>query len=318
MTMVSLVVPCYNEEESIPAYYATVKKLFDNGLAHHKLEIIFVDDGSKDRTLEVIKKYAHEDKRVKYISFSRNFGKESAIYAGLEHAKGEYIAVMDVDLQDPPCLLTEMLDCVERNEADIVGTRRVTRKGEPPVRSFFARLFYKSINNMSDIPIVDGARDYRLMTRKVVDAILEVKEYNRFSKGIFSWVGFKTKWLEYENIERIAGETKWSFFKLLIYAVDGMVAFSTRPLIISAVVGILLSLIAVASLIFIMLRRLLCGDPVAGWASTVSFILFTGGLQMLFVGIVGIYLSKTYLETKKRPIYILAEDNISDNSETLL
>ena len=225
---------------------------------------------------------------------------------------------MDVDLQDPPCLLTEMLDCIEHNEADIVGTRRVTRKGEPPVRSFFARLFYKSINKMSDIPIVDGARDYRLMTRKVVDAILEVKEYNRFSKGIFSWVGFKTKWLEYENIERIAGETKWSFFKLLIYAVDGMVAFSTRPLIISAVVGILLSLIAVASLIFIMVRRLLCGDPVAGWASTVSFILFTGGLQMFFVGIVGIYLSKTYLETKKRPIYILNEENISANSETLL
>lgn len=310
---VSIVVPCYNEEESIPLYYDAVKKLFDNELASCELEVIFVDDGSRDKTLEVMKKYAHADKRIKYISFSRNFGKESAIYAGLEHASGTYIAVMDVDLQDPPHLLIDMIDCLDNEDIDIVGTRRVTRKGEPPVRSFFARLFYKWINKMSDVPIVDGARDYRLMKRKVVDSILDVKEYNRFSKGIFSWVGFKTKWLEYENIERVAGETKWSFFKLLIYAIDGIVAFSTQPLTVSAVVGVLMSIIALISLIFIVVRRLIFGDPVAGWASMVSFILFIGGIQMFFTGIVGIYLSKTYLETKHRPIYISREDNISND-----
>lgn len=310
---VSIVVPCYNEEESIPLYYDAVKKLFDNELASCELEVIFVDDGSRDKTLEVMKKYACADKRIKYISFSRNFGKESAIYAGLEHASGTYIAVMDVDLQDPPHLLIDMIDCLDNEDIDIVGTRRVTRKGEPPVRSFFARLFYKWINKMSDVPIVDGARDYRLMKRKVVDSILDVKEYNRFSKGIFSWVGFKTKWLEYENIERVAGETKWSFFKLLIYAIDGIVAFSTQPLTVSAVVGVLMSIIALISLIFIVVRRLIFGDPVAGWASMVSFILFIGGIQMFFTGIVGIYLSKTYLETKHRPIYISREDNISND-----
>ncbi len=310
---VSIVVPCYNEEESIPLYYDAVKKLFDNELASCELEVIFVDDGSRDKTLEVMKKYARADKRIKYISFSRNFGKESAIYAGLEHASGTYIAVMDVDLQDPPHLLIDMIDCLDNEDIDIVGTRRVTRKGEPPVRSFFARLFYKWINKMSDVPIVDGARDYRLMKRKVVDSILDVKEYNRFSKGIFSWVGFKTKWLEYENIERVAGETKWSFFKLLIYAIDGIVAFSTQPLTVSAVVGVLMSIIALISLIFIVVRRLIFGDPVAGWASMVSFILFIGGIQMFFTGIVGIYLSKTYLETKHRPIYISREDNISND-----
>ena len=310
---VSIVVPCYNEEESIPLYYDAVKKLFDNELASCELEVIFVDDGSRDKTLEVMKKYASADKRIKYISFSRNFGKESAIYAGLEHASGTYIAVMDVDLQDPPHLLIDMIDCLDNEDIDIVGTRRVTRKGEPPVRSFFARLFYKWINKMSDVPIVDGARDYRLMKRKVVDSILDVKEYNRFSKGIFSWVGFKTKWLEYENIERVAGETKWSFFKLLIYAIDGIVAFSTQPLTVSAVVGVLMSIVALISLIFIVVRRLIFGDPVAGWASMVSFILFIGGIQMFFTGIVGIYLSKTYLETKHRPIYISREDNISND-----
>ena len=310
---VSIVVPCYNEEESIPLYYDAVKKLFDNELASCELEVIFVDDGSRDKTLEVMKKYARADKRIKYISFSRNFGKESAIYAGLEHASGTYIAVMDVDLQDPPHLLIDMIDCLDNEDIDIVGTRRVTRKGEPPVRSFFARLFYKWINKMSDVPIVDGARDYRLMKRKVVDSILDVKEYNRFSKGIFSWVGFKTKWLEYENIERVAGETKWSFFKLLIYAIDGIVAFSTQPLTVSAVVGVLMSIIALISLIFIVVRRLIFGDPVAGWASMVSFILFIGGIQMFFTGIVGIYLSKTYLETRHRPIYISREDNISND-----
>ena len=310
---VSIVVPCYNEEESIPLYYDAVKKLFDNELASCELEVIFVDDGSRDKTLEVMKKYARADKRIKYISFSRNFGKESAIYAGLEHASGTYIAVMDVDLQDPPHLLIDMIDCLDNEDIDIVGTRRVTRKGEPPVRSFFARLFYKWINKMSDVPIVDGARDYRLMKRKVVDSILDVKEYNRFSKGIFSWVGFKTKWLEYENIERVAGETKWSFFKLLIYAIDGIVAFSTQPLTVSAVVGVLMSIISLISLIFIVVRRLIFGDPVAGWASMVSFILFIGGIQMFFTGIVGIYLSKTYLETKHRPIYISREDNISND-----
>ena len=272
-----------------------------------------MDDGSRDKTLEVMKKYARADKRIQYISFSRNFGKESAIYAGLEHASGTYIAVMDVDLQDPPHLLIDMIDCLDNEDIDIVGTRRVTRKGEPPVRSFFARLFYKWINKMSDVPIVDGARDYRLMKRKVVDSILDVKEYNRFSKGIFSWVGFKTKWLGYENIERVAGETKWSFFKLLIYAIDGIVAFSTQPLTVSAVVGVLMSIIALISLIFIVVRRLIFGDPVAGWASMVSFILFIGGIQMFFTGIVGIYLSKTYLETKHRPIYISREDNISND-----
>lgn len=312
--MISLVVPCYNEQESIPLFYETVKNLFDNELSGNTLEIIFVNDGSRDKSLDVMKEYASKDYRVKYVSLSRNFGKEAAMYAGLEHAKGEYIAVMDADLQDPPHLLIEMLECLEKGEADVVGTRRVTRKGEPPIRSFFARLFYKWINKISDVDIVDGARDYRLMKRKVVDAILEVKEYNRFSKGIFSWVGFKTKWLEYENVERAAGETKWSFFKLLLYAIEGIIAFSTQPLIISALVGIVLSTISFLSLLFIMVRKLIWGDPVAGWASTVSFLLFIGGMQMFFIGILGIYLSKTYLETKKRPIYIIGEDNINDKN----
>lgn len=312
--MLSLIVPCYNEEETIPLFYLETKKLFRSALSRFEYEIIFVDDGSGDKTLDTIKELAESDKHIKYISFSRNFGKEAAMLAGLEHSRGKYVAVMDADLQDPPELLVKMLGYLENDEADIVATRRFTRKGEPPVRSFFSKLFYKFMGKISDIPIVDGARDYRLMKRKVVDAILEMKEYNRFSKGIFSWVGFKTKWLEYENIERIAGNTKWSFVKLLIYAVEGIVAFSTQPLIISAVVGIILSVISLAALVFIMIRRLVWGDPVAGWASMVCFLLFIGGIQIFFTGVVGIYLSKTYLETKRRPIYISREDNIHDKA----
>lgn len=306
--MITIVVPCYNEQEAIPFFYDEIVKV--SALIPEKFEYLFIDDGSKDDTLKVLKDYAAKDERVKYISFSRNFGKEAAIYAGLENSKGDYVAIMDADLQDPPSLLPEMYETVITGEFDSVGTRRVNRKGEPPIRSFFARKFYAIMKKISKTDLVDGARDYRLMNRKFVNAILSLDEYNRFSKGLFGWVGFKTKWIEYENIERVAGETKWSFWKLLLYAIDGIIAFSTSPLEISAFVGVFLAFIAFVAMVFIIIRRAVFGDPVDGWASTACIIVFLGGLQLFFTGILGQYLSKTYLEVKGRPIYIKGEDNL--------
>ena len=270
-------------------------------------EYIFVNDGSKDKTLEVLRELARKDKAVKYISFSRNFGKEAAMLAGLEYSTGDFITTMDADLQDPPAILETMYKGIVEEGYDCVGTRRATRKGEPPVRSFFARCFYKIINKLSDIEMVDGARDFRLMTRQMLDSILSMKEYNRYSKGLFSFVGFKTKWLEYENIERVAGKTKWNFFKLLVYALDGIIAFSTKPLIISALVGLLFFLISFIMIVVIIAKTLIFGDPVSGWPSLVCIIFFISGVQLFCLGIMGAYLSKAYLETKGRPIYIVKE-----------
>ena len=278
-----------------------------------EFEYLFINDGSKDKTLDVLRELAKKDERVKYVSFSKNFGKEAAMYAGLEKSSGDYIAVMDVDLQDPPELLVQMFQDLENGEYDCVATRRVSRKGEPPIRSFFARLFYSMINKISKTEIVDGARDYRLMTRQMVNAILEVKEYNRFSKGIFSWVGFNTKWLEYENVERRAGETKWSFWKLLKYSLDGIVAFFNSAIVhILLFSGLLLCFIAFVLIIIIVIKTLAFGDPVAGYPSLMCVILFVGGVQLFCMGILGKYLSKTYLETKKRPIYLVKEENIDE------
>ena len=304
--LLSIVVSCYNEEESVPLFYKEIRKI-SKKMEMLDFEFIFVNDGSIDATLEVIKKLKKKDKRVKFISFSRNFGKESAMFAGLENAKGDFVTVMDADLQDPPGLLIEMYRIITEEGYDCVGTRRVTRRGEPPIRSFFARMFYKVINKMSKVELVDGARDYRLMTRKMVDAIISLKEYNRFSKGIFSFVGFKTKWLEYENIERIAGETKWSFWKLFIYAIDGVCSFSTAPLVISAVIGFLFCFVSFIMILFIIGKTLIYGDPVGGWPSLVCIIFMVSGIQLFCIGIMGEYLAKMYLETKKRPIYIVDE-----------
>ncbi len=301
MKTLDIVVPCYNEEEMLPIFYNEVS----NNLKNINWNVIFVNDGSNDNTLEVIKKLKNSYDNVKYISFSRNFGKESAIYAGLDYSTGDYIVLMDADLQDPPSLIPEMLKYI--SEYDIVGTRRVTRKGEPIIRSFFARLFYKIANKITKIELVDGARDFRLMKREVVNAILDLKEYNRFSKGIFQWVGFETKWLEYENIERQKGETSWSFWGLFKYSIEGIVSFTTAPLHIATIIGIFFSIIAFLSIIVIVIKTLLFGDPVEGWPSTISIILFLSGIQLFAAGIIGEYLAKIYLESKKRPIYIIKE-----------
>ena len=312
--LLSIVVSCYNEELAIPLFYKEVKKMIEK-MDYLYFEIVFVDDWSKDKTLEILKKLAKKDKQVKYVSFSRNFGKEAAMYAGLEYSKGDYVTLMDADLQDPPAMLEKMYKYLESGEYDCVATRRVTRKGEPPIRSFFARQFYKIINKLSDIEMVDGARDYRLMRREMVDAIVDMREYNRYSKGLFSFVGFKTKWLEYENVQRVAGETKWSFWKLFIYAIDGITAFSTKPLIMSAILGFLFCLVSFAMIIFIIIKTLVYGDPVNGWPSTACIIFFVSGIQLFCMGIVGQYLSKTYLETKKRPIYIVRDSNDNDEED---
>lgn len=272
-------------------------------------EILFINDGSRDETLQILRQAAKEDKRIRYISFARNFGKEAAMYAGFQNCTGDYAAVMDADMQDPPALLPEMYQALQTGEYDSVATRRVTRKGEPPIRSFFARCFYKLINRISDADIVDGARDFRLMTRQMVDAILSMTEYNRFSKGIFGWVGFRTKWLPYENVERVAGETKWSFWKLFLYSLEGITAFSTAPLAIASVAGVVLCLVALLFVCIVMIKTLAFGDAVGGWPSMMCVILFLGGVQLFCMGILGQYLAKTYLETKKRPIYIVQETN---------
>lgn len=308
MEKISVVIPCYNEEKAIPIFYKEMNKVMVK-MKKLDFELIFVDDGSSDSTLEVCKNIAKEDKRVKFLSFSRNFGKEAGIYAGLNKSTGDYVTLMDVDLQDPPELLPKMYNLIKEEGYDSVGTRRVTRKGEPPIRSFFARCFYKLINKMSKTEMVDGARDYRLMTRQMVNSILEMKEYNRYSKGLFSFVGYKTKWIEYENRERVAGETKWSFWKLVIYALDGIIAFSTTPLWIAAIIGLLFCLVSFIAILIIVVKTLVFGDPVGGWPSMVCIIFFVSGIQLFCVGIIGAYLSKTYLETKHRPIYIIKEEN---------
>lgn len=302
----TMVVPAYNEEEALPIFYAEASRV-EKEVPGVEIEYLFIDDGSSDGTLEVLRDLHKKDARVRYVSFSRNFGKEAAIYAGLQNARGDYVAILDADLQDPPALLPEMLRVIEEEGYDCVGSRRVTRKGEPPIRSFFARMFYRIMNKISSADIVDGARDFQLMNRKVVKAILSMGEYNRFSKGIFGWVGFRKKWLEYENVERSAGETKWSFWKLFLYALDGIVAFSTAPLVIASVMGMVFCLVAFIAIIFIIVRTMIFGDPTSGWPSMVCIIIFIAGIQLLCMGILGQYMAKTYLETKKRPLYLVEE-----------
>lgn len=308
MSLLNVIVPCYNEQDNISYFYDEFMKnepfFHERGI---EFEIIYVNDGSKDGTVEEIKKLNKVDSRVRLISFSRNFGKEAAIFAGLEKSKGDYVVVMDADLQDPPSLLPEMFEGIEEGY-DCVATRRVSRKGEPPIRSFFARCFYKLMKHISKTEIMDGARDYRLMTRQVVDAILSIKEYNRFTKGIFGWIGFETKWLEYENIERVKGETKWNFWKLLLYSIDGITAFSTMPLSVAAFMGVLFCAIALLLIVFIVVRTLIFGDPVSGWPSLVCIISLISGVQLFCIGIVGQYLAKTYMEVKKRPLYLVKEE----------
>lgn len=306
--ILTLIVPSYNEEEALPIFYEEVLRV-QKEIEAVELELLFVDDGSSDQTMKVVHDLAEKDARVSYVSFSRNFGKEAAIYAGLENASGDYVAILDADLQDPPALLPEMLRAIEEGY-DCVGSRRVTRKGEPPIRSFFARMFYRLMNKISSADIVDGARDFQMMNRKVVNAILSMGEYNRFSKGIFGWVGYKKKWLEYENIERAAGETKWSFWKLFLYAIDGIVAFSTTPLVFASVMGMLLCVVAVLTILFIVVRTLIFGDPTSGWPSLACIIILIGGIQLLCTGILGQYMAKTYLETKRRPLYLVQESKL--------
>ena len=306
MEKISIIVPCYNEEESIPLFYDEICKVASS-FKKVDFEFIFVNDGSRDRTLEIARELANSDKRVRYISFSRNFGKEAAILAGLEYSVGDYVAIMDADLQDPPSMLHEMYDGIKNDGYDCVATRRVSRKGEPPIRSFFAKCYYKLINKISKTEIVDGARDYRLMTRQMVNSILSLKEYNRFSKGIFSWVGYNTKWLEYKNVERVAGTTKWSFWKLFLYSLESIVAFSTVPLAIASIIGLLFFLISFIMIIVIVVKTLTLGDPVAGWPSLVCIIFFVSGVQLFGIGVIGQYLSKLYLEVKGRPVYIVKE-----------
>ena len=308
MKLLSIIVPCYNEQEVLPLFYDAIARTAVELADLAELEILLVDDGSRDKTLETARALAAEDKRVRYVSFSRNFGKEAAMFAGLEKAKGDYVAIMDADLQDPPALLCEMLSAVMSGEYDCCATRRVTRKGEPKIRSLFARMFYRLINRMSKTEIVDGARDYRVMTRQMVDAVLSMREYNRFSKGIFSWVGFETKWLEYENVERAAGETKWSFWKLFRYSLEGIVGFSTAPLALSSVMGFIFCVIAVVLARVYALKTWIWGDPVAGFPTLICVIFLIGGIQLFCVGILGQYLAKTYLETKRRPLYLVKEE----------
>ena len=305
--LISVVISCYNESEVLPIFYKEidgVSKKLDNV----DFELLFVDDGSKDNTLSIVKELSKSDSRVRYISFSRNFGKEAAMNAGLTYAKGDYVALMDADMQDPPKYLIDMYKFLQE-DYDVVATRRVTRKGEPKIRSIFSRVWYKLIDKMSDTEMVDGARDFRMMKRAVVDAILSLNEYNRYSKGIFSFVGFKTKWISYENVKRAAGKTKWSFFGLCKYAIDGITSFSTTPLLLASFFGILFCFLALIAIIFVIIRTLIYGDPVGGWPSLVCIILLVSGVQLLCIGIIGRYLSKVYLETKKRPLYIVRETN---------
>ena len=308
MKLLSVIVPCYNEEENVPFFYEEFLKI-EEGLKEKDIswEILYVDDGSKDGTVAEVKKLHAGDERVHLLSFSRNFGKEAAMYAGLQKSAGDYVVIMDADLQDPPALLPQMISYIEEGY-DSVATRRVSRKGEPPIRSFFARRFYRLMKRISRTEIMDGARDYRLMTRQMVDAILAMPEYHRFTKGIFGWVGFRTKWLEFENVERLKGETKWNFWKLLLYSIDGITAFSTAPLSFAAVMGVIFCVLAFILIIFIVVRTLIFGDPVSGWPSMICIMSLISGVQLFCLGIVGQYLAKTYMEVKQRPIYLLKEE----------
>ena len=308
MDFLSIVVPCFNEEESIGIFFKEIEKV----LAGYDYEIIFINDGSSDNTLKNIKDIANENSSVKYISFSRNFGKESAIYAGLKNASGDLICVMDADLQHPPNLLPEMLETISNGDYDVVAARRISRKGEPKFKSFFSHQYYKIFNRISEMNLVEGATDYRVMTRQVVNSVLELNEFNRFSKGLFQWVGFDTKWIAYENVERVAGETTWSFWRLLKYSIEGIVAFTTAPLSISTLLGAIFSIVAFIYMIFIITKNLLYSDPVQGFATIMCAILLLGGIQLLSIGVLGKYLEKTYLETKNRPIFIVKESNIDD------
>ena len=309
MALISVVVPCYNEEAALPLFLdalrTTAAELYDE--FDCETELLFVDDGSRDATLSVLRGAARADSMVHYLSFSRNFGKEAAMFAGLQHARGDYVVIMDADLQHPPSMLREMVSVLRTGEYDCAAARRVSRTGEPPLRSFFSRRFYRLINRISDTEIVEGACDFRMMSRRMVDAILSLREYNRFSKGIFSWVGFRTKWLPFENQERVAGETKWSFWGLFVYAVQGIVGFSTAPLVLVALLGVLLCLGALLIVVYIIVKTLLFGDPVGGWPSMACMVMFMGGVQLFCMGILGEYLAKTYLEVKRRPIYVLSE-----------
>ena len=311
---VSIVVPMYNEQESLGILYQELNRVTDM-IKDYEFEYLFVNDGSKDNTLQEIQKLAAADERVHYVSFSRNFGKEAALYAGLSNADGDYIVTMDADLQDPPSLLPQMFAMIESQDCDNVATRRVNRKGEPPIRSFFARCFYKLMRRLSNIDIADGARDYRLMSRAMVDSILSVSEYNRFSKGIFAWVGYETKWLEFENVERSAGETKWSFWKLVRYSIDGIINFSNTPLQISSYLGMILTIVSFIAIIVEVIRALVFGDPVAGWPSLVCIITFIGGIELFCMGIMGQYIAKTYMEVKRRPHYIIKESNCKNTKK---
>ncbi len=311
MSLLSVIVPCYNEEAAIPFFYEEMKKTeesFASRFSDVGFEYIFVDDGSKDATVDVVKKLRESDARIHYVSFSRNFGKEAALYAGLSKAAGDYVVCMDADLQDPPALLADMYAAVTQEGYDSAATRRVTRKGEPKIRSFFARMFYRIMNRISDVEFVDGARDYRIMSRKMVDAILKLGENNRFTKGIYSWVGFSTKWIEFENVERVAGETKWSFFGLLRYSFEAILGFSTAPLSFVITLGFIVTAFAFILIIFVVIKTLLYGDPTSGWPSMICIVVFFAGTQLLCTGIVGAYLGKTYLETKNRPIFIAKEE----------
>lgn len=312
MSKISIVVPMYNEQESLGILYKELNRVTDT-LPEYEFEYLFVNDGSSDATLAEIRQLAEKDKRVRYVSFSRNFGKEAALYAGLKNATGDYVATMDADLQDPPALLPQMITMIEAGDCDNVATRRVNRKGEPPIRSFFAKCFYKVMRHLSHIEIADGARDYRLMSRAMVDSIVSVSEYNRFSKGIFAWVGYETKWLEFENVERSAGETKWSFWKLVRYSFDGIINFSDTPIRISSYLGLLLTVLSFVAIIIEVIRALVFGDPVAGWPSLVCIITFIGGIQLFCMGIMGQYIAKTYMEVKRRPHYIVKETNCCGN-----
>ena len=304
----TLVVPAYNEEEAIPIFYKEAKKV-EEKLPQVEVEYLFIDDGSSDATLDVLRRLSEEDGMVHYVSFSRNFGKEAAMYAGFCNAKGDYVAVMDADMQDPPSLLPQMVGILESGEYDSVATRRATRAGEPPIRSWFARKFYQIIHKISNADIVDGSRDFRLMRREMAEAIVSMGEYNRFSKGIFGWVGFRTYWLSYENVERVAGETKWNFWKLFKYAVDGIINFSQAPLSIASWFGIFMTFFSFLMLVFIVVRKVAFGDPVDGWASTICVMIFIGGIQLFCLGIMGQYIAKTYMETKRRPHFIISETN---------
>ena len=309
--LISIVVPCYNEEPTLEILYKELNRIAGE-MSDYDFEYVFVNDGSKDRTLPILKEMATADKRVKYVSFSRNFGKEAGLLAGLKHAKGDFVATMDADMQDPPALLPEMVAYVESGEYDNAATRRVTRKGEPVIRSFFARSFYKIMRKITDIEIVDGARDYRVMNRAMVDSIIALQEYNRFSKGIFAWVGYETKWIEFENVERSAGETKWSFWKLFKYSIDGIVSFSDAPINIASWLGIIMTGVSFLAMVFLFLRALIFGDPVAGWPSLACIMTFIAGVQLFVMGVMGQYISKTYMEVKRRPHYIVKDSNCDE------